>query len=42
MVFIKGLMRDKKGCGILTSNGTYFSDSWFIGVKNLTRQLLRE
>ena len=30
---MKILIMDKKGCGQLTSNETYFSDSWFSGVK---------
>ena len=29
----KTLMMDKKGCGQLTLNNTYFSDSWLSGVK---------
>ena len=30
---MKRLMMAKKGCAQLTSNDTYFSDSWFSGVK---------
>ena len=30
---MKRLMMDTKGCGQLMSNDTYFSDSWFSGVK---------
>ena len=30
---MKGLMMAKKGCGQLTSNDTYFSYSWLIGLK---------
>ena len=32
-VCIKRLIMDTKGCGQLMSNGTYFSDRWFSGVK---------
>ena len=31
---MKRLDIDTKGCGQLTSNDTYFSDSWFSSVKN--------
>ena len=30
---MKRLAIDTKGCGQLTSNDTYFADSWFISVK---------
>ena len=30
---IKRLPMDTKGCEKLTSNDTYFDDSWFSGVK---------
>ena len=30
----KRLMKNTKGCGQLTSNNTYFADSWFCGEKN--------
>ena len=31
--FMKILIMDTKGCGKLTSNDTYFDDSWFSGAK---------
>ena len=31
--FTKRIIRDKKGFGQLSSNDTFFYDSWFIGVK---------
>ena len=31
---MKGLAMATKGCGQLTSNNTYFADSWFGSVKN--------
>ena len=36
---IKRLIIAKKGCGQLTSNDTYFSDSWFSGVKTFEKAL---
>ena len=30
---MKRLAIDTKGCGKLTSNDTYFDDSWFISIK---------
>ena len=30
---MRRITTDTKGCGKLTSNKTYFSDSWFSGVK---------
>ena len=36
---MKGLAIAKKGCGQLTSNDTYFSDSWFSSVKNAEKMV---
>ena len=33
---------DTKGCGQLTSNDTYFSDSWFSGVKTSEEEIYKE
>ena len=32
---MRRLRMDTKGCGQMTSNYTYFSDSWFSGVKTV-------
>ena len=41
-VCMKRLVIDNKGCGQLTSNDTYFYDSWFSSVKLLRRWRMQE
>ena len=36
---MKRLIMATKGCGQLTSNGTYFDDRWFNGVKTAMEEM---